>query len=617
MNTLSPGVNVRESSFDFYVSQRSTTACGMMGVAQRGPINAPTLITSWEQFVKRFGGYLANYDLAYAVRSFFDNGGKQLYVNRVCHYSDITDRTTLAAAKSDVTIKDRSGARATKNTGVASTDLITWRAVHPGTAGNSITVTLAESGSNTVLSIGVNSNAITVNLATDEEGDAISTVTEVLAAVAASAAASALVTATSTDTGVVSAATLTTLTGGQAASDSLTITALDEGTWGDSLTIEVQDGTRNPSGEFNLVVRYKNAIVETFSNLSLDSDDANYAAIATGKSEYIRVSVDATAPLGAVKRPATGTFSLTGGDDGLTSLDDTDYIGDQAAHTGLYGFDDIFDLSLIAMPGITSGAVINAALGYAELRKDVFVIADAPKGADSSKALEFRRGTGEYSHTAFNSSYGALYWPALRIIDPVTRLEKVVPVSGAIAGCYVRSDEARRVFGAPAGVEVGRIFGSGVVGVEYQTQRADRDALYPEGVNVVAVFPDSGITIWGQRTLQAESSSTDRVNVRRLLIWLERSIGDASRWVTFRPNLPETWRALLRLVVPFLQNVKSEGGLYDYRVQCDEGINTPEVQDRNELRCRIFVKPTKTAEFIELEFVKTDSGTDFTEIFNG
>jgi len=308
-----------------------------------------------------------------------------------------------------------------------------------------------------------------------------------------------------------------------------------------------------------------------------------------------------------------GQFSLTDGDDGLTGLADEDYIGDHSQHTGFSAFEDVFDLNLLCIPGVTTGAVLNAALTYAELRKDVFCILDTPMGLTPQEALDFRRGQGGYSHEAFNSSYGAVYWPWLRIQDPVSGHEKLVPPSGAVAGCYARNDQKAYVWSAPAGIDRGRVFN--VQGVAYLTQRADRDVLYPEGINVIAVFPDSGVNVWGQRTLLQQPSAVDRVNVRRLMIYMERAVGDSSRFVTFEPNHPRTWRALLRLINPFLQDVKSNGGVYDYRVQCDAETNPPAVQDRNEIVTRVFVKPTKTAEFVELNFVMTDTGSDFKEIF--
>ena len=139
--------------------------------------------------------------------------------------------------------------------------------------------------------------------------------------------------------------------------------------------------------------------------------------------------------------------------------------------------------------------------------------------------------------------------------------------------------------------------------------------IYLEGVNVIASFPDTGINICGQKALQSQPSALDRVNVRRLMMYIEEAIAESSRFVVFEPNNPQTWRALIQPINPFLQGIKDKGGFYDFAAQCDEETNTPTVIDRNELVARIFVKSTKTAEFIELNFVLTATGADFKEIF--
>jgi phage tail sheath protein FI len=294
-------------------------------------------------------------------------------------------------------------------------------------------------------------------------------------------------------------------------------------------------------------------------------------------------------------------------------LDDADYSGDPSQHTGFYAFDEIDALNLIMVPGVTTAEVIHAGVTYAENRQDLMLLAEAPIHLEPLEAVDFRKGQGMYSHGAFNSSYAALYYPWIEINDPVTGKRKLVPPSGAVAGCYARSDKKAHVWYAPAGIDRGRIFNALSLG--YKTSRGERDVLYPEGVNVIASFPDSGINIWGQKTLQSQPSALDRVNVRRLMMFIEEAIAESSRFVVFEPNNPQTWRALIRLINPFMQDIKDKGGLYDFAVQCDEETNTPAVIDRNELVARVFVKPTKTAEFIELNFVLTATGADFKEIF--
>ena len=318
-------------------------------------------------------------------------------------------------------------------------------------------------------------------------------------------------------------------------------------------------------------------------------------------------------PSAASERPALGEYALAGGGNGLEDMTDADYIGDPSQHTGIYAFDEIDAVNMLMIPGVTTAPVFVAAIAYCENRKDLMLIADTPILLEPLEAVDFRKGQGMYSHAAFNSSYAALYYPWVEISDPMTGQKKLVPPCGAVAGCYARSDEKTQVWFAPAGIDRGRVFNALSVG--HKTSRGERDVLYPEGVNVIAVFPDTGINIWGQRTLQSQPSALDRVNVRRLMMYMEEAIAESSRFVVFEPNYPQTWRALKRLINPFLQDIKEKGGLYDFAVQCDEETNTPAARDRYEIICRVFVKPTKTAEFVELNFVLTTTGADFTEIF--
>jgi hypothetical protein len=611
---LSPGIYTREVDFSFYVKQISTSSCGMVGVAERGPINKPVLVTSWEQFINKFGSYIQVGYLAYAARAFFDNGGSVLFVNRIAHLTDPTNRNTLTAVKAQAILKDRRVATAMLASGTIGSDRIAWRAIQPGVAGNAVSVELVVAGNDTPLSVEVLGEAVTVNLATDGAGDPVSTADQVVAAVTGTPEAAALVTAETQDTGVVQAAAAANLSGGMDALDTLKVRAADEGTWGDRLSVQVEDGSLDPTGAFNLVVRHKGEVVEVFKDLSMDETAPNHVEIAVNeRSDYITLEDLGTASGLPADRPVIGVFDLSGGDDGVTGLDDADYSGDPSQHTGFYAFDEIDALNLIMVPGVTTAEVIHAGVTYAENRQDLMLLAETPIHLEPLEAVDFRKGQGMYSHGAFNSSYAALYYPWIEINDPVTGKRKLIPPSGAVAGCYARSDKKAHVWYAPAGIDRGRIFNALSLG--YKTSRGERDVLYPEGVNVIASFPDSGINIWGQKTLQSQPSALDRVNVRRLMMFIEEAIAESSRFVVFEPNNPQTWRALIRLINPFMQDIKDKGGLYDFAVQCDEETNTPAVIDRNELMARVFVKPTKTAEFIELNFVLTATGADFKEIF--
>ncbi len=610
---LSPGVYTRETDFSFYIKQISTAACGMIGIAEKGPINKPTLVTSWEQFVRKFGSYINDGYLAYAARAFFDNGGQVLYVNRVAHYEYPDELDSLQAIKAQAMLMDREAVAASLTTGTAGTNRITWRAKNVGSLGNNIQITVIKSGNSTPLSVSVAGQNITVNLATDASGNATSTTYQVIAAVNGYAAASALVIASTFDSGVVAAVTATRLTGGADVRPSVMISATSEGAWGNSLAIEISDSSLDAANLFNLVVRYKGDVVEAFRDLSMDSAHASYVeTMINERSEYITVEDSEMTATPALRRPLAGTFSMGFGDDGLMYMEDYDYFGDQGVHTGFYAFDSVEDLNLVLVPGITTVDVIQAGIAYAEGRKDLLFIMEPPVYLEPLEVVDFRKGQGMFYHAAFNSSYSALYYPWIEISDPLTGKRKLVPPTGAVAGCIARSDEKTDVWYAPAGIDRGRVFNA--LSLAYKTSRGERDVLYAAGINVIASFPDTGINIWGQKTLQSQSSATDRINVRRLMMYVEEAISQSSRFVVFEPNNSQTWRALVRLITPFLTNIKSKGGFYDFRVQCDEESNPPAVIDRNEMVCRVFVKPTKTAEFVELNFILTATGANFREV---
>ncbi len=610
---LSPGVYTRETDFSFYIKQISTSACGMIGIAEKGPINKPTLVTSWEQFIRKFGSYTNDGYLAYAARSFFDNGGQVLYVNRVAHYQIQSEPTSLLAAKSQATLMNREGVAASATTGTAGVNQITWRARTVGLAGNSIRITLVESGIDTELSVSVSEQAITVNLATNGSGVATSTVFAVTNAVNADPAASLLVQAVGIDFDEVSGVGLTSLSGGIDGRSAVEVSALSEGAWGDELRVEIADSTLDATILFNLTVRLGDEVVEVFKDLSMDPNHPRYVETAVNEiSEFVTIR-DLEVPVTtALKRPAVGGYGLTDGEDGVANIQDSDYIGEPAIHTGLYAFDEIDALNILVIPGVTTAQVIHAGIAYAEGRKDLLFIAEAPIYLEPLEVVDFRKGQGLYTHAAFNSSYAALYYPWIEISDPLNGKKKLVPPTGAVAGCIARSDEKAEVWYAPAGIDRGRVFNA--LSLAYKTSRGERDVLYPEGVNVIASFTDTGINVWGQRTLQSQPSATDRINVRRLMMYVEEAISQSSRFVVFEPNNSQTWRALVRLITPFLQNIKSKGGFYDFRVQCDDETNTAQMIDSNQMVCRVFVKPTRTAEFVELNFILTATGAAFREV---
>jgi phage tail sheath protein FI len=208
-----------------------------------------------------------------------------------------------------------------------------------------------------------------------------------------------------------------------------------------------------------------------------------------------------------------------------------------------------------------------------------------------------------------NTSYAASYWPWVQVVDPNTAQLVWVPASTLVAGVYAYNDNVSEPWFAPAGINRGGL--STVVRAERKLTQAQRDTLYINKVNPIATFPGTGVVVYGQKTLQTRASALDRVNVRRLLISLKSYIGQVANNLVFEQNTIATRNAFLAQVNPFMESVQQRQGLYAFKVIMDSSNNTPDVIDRNQLVGQIYLQPTKTAEFIYLNFNILPTGVSF------
>jgi phage tail sheath protein FI len=250
-----------------------------------------------------------------------------------------------------------------------------------------------------------------------------------------------------------------------------------------------------------------------------------------------------------------------------------------------------------------------------EARHDCMAIIDPPTGLSPSEVVDWHNGTGTFNdHAAYNSSYAATYYPWVKIYDAVAREYIFTPPSGHVLAVYAYTDYNAETWFAPAGLRRGRVISG--VDVAHSCSPGEMDLLYGDGnaVNPIADFRQQGIVVWGQRTLQRSPTALDRVNVRRLLLYLRKVITTAAGYLVFEPNDPITWKSFGHLVIPYLDDVRQRRALYDFRVKCDETTNTPTVIDRNEMRAQILLKPVKAAEFIQIDFVITSTGANFDEV---
>jgi hypothetical protein len=415
------------------------------------------------------------------------------------------------------------------------------------------------------------------------------------------------------------------------------------------------------SGTFSLVIRQGNdtnqnpSILETYPNLSLDPNSPNYIARVIGDqtvtvqtdgstsylqysgsypnaSRYIRVkSVGLKTPnyLNNAGLPASqqyqdfipvaqsGSFGSAQGNlvtanmKMYQNIDNTNSQGvtgsDYNTALSLMSNSDEYKFNVITTPGLilensTQTSALTNMISISENRGDVISVIDLKNYGSTIVGTTSTAG-------AVNSSYAAAYWPWLQTTDPNTGQLVWVPASTMIPGVYAYNDRVSEAWFAPAGINRG---GLGTVRqAERKLSQSDRDTLYSSKVNPIATFPGRGVVVFGQKTLQTQASALDRVNVRRLLIALKSYISQVADNLVFEQNTVATRNQFLSQVNPYLDSVQQRQGLYAFRVVMDDTNNTADVIDRNQLIGAIYLQPTKTAEFIYLNFNILPTGATF------
>lgn len=403
----------------------------------------------------------------------------------------------------------------------------------------------------------------------------------------------------------------------------LAVEALSKGKWGNRVTIIIEDASdnqkKNDQGEieqvdpklFKLTVKYQEAdafkaeyegddVVEVYDRVSL----FDVVAKVNAASSFVNLKLLTELPtteneiISYQLRPVSGVYPLIdGSDDGTETGDfvDADFIA------GLNTLESVEDVNMIAIPDKAGDReIILEGLRFCKQRKDCFFIADPPFSQTITGVLDFKNATGDYQGNAFNSSYGALYYPWIYINDPLTKRKKLIPPSGLVAGTYAYTDTIRGVHKAPAGIYEGKL--DWAVGVETVVTKAQQELLNPEGINVIRSFTD-GICIWGARTL-ASDSEWQYINIRRLFMYVEKTIERATQWVVFEPNEPGLWGKVSRNLTAFLTRVWRDGALFGsspeeaFYVKVDAENNPPADRDLGILNIEVGIAPVKPAEFV-------------------
>jgi len=426
----------------------------------------------------------------------------------------------------------------------------------------------------------------------------------------------------------------------------------------DNLRWEIQSPNTS-SGTFSVIIRRGNdstnskSVVEAFSNLSLDPKASNYIARVIGDqtqtlqgagsadpylqtsgkypnaSRYVRVSsvglktTDYLDNNGVAKAEyvdfipvaQSGTFGdaegsiLTGTGkyyENITSTDTQGLVGGNYTDAiNILSNKDDFRFNVISTPGLYHAdytSTLNTLVSSIESRGDAIVVMDLVGYGGTPTSVTS-------AASALDTSYAASYWPWLMMTDPGTGQLVWVPASTLIPGVYASNDNSAEAWFAPAGINRG---GLGTVNqAERKLTQANRDTCYQGKVNPIATFPGRGVVVFGQKTLQTKATALDRVNVRRLLIELKSYISQVADNLVFEQNTAATRNTFLSAVNPYLESVQQRQGLYAFKVVMDDSNNTADVIDRNELIGAIYVQPTKTAEFIYLDFNILPTGATF------
>ena len=559
---LSPGVLVTEKDLTLLVPSVSTTAGGFAGAFQWGPANEVVTVDSETTLVERFGKPNDNTFVDFFTAANFLSYGNNLQLIRAINGATALNSVGSAntASSSAVLVENEDDYDQNHSSGSLSLE---WAAKYPGLLGNSLKVSLCDSNT-----------FATWEFATNFD-DAPNTSTY--------------------------AATV----GG--ANDELHVIVVDEdgawtGTRGEVLErfsfVSKASDAKLPDGTSNF---YKNVINNRSKYIWWLGHTGNVVSRNWGSQAAGTDFADTLSHSGNV------SVSLVGG-----TASETATAGNIQTAFSVFANDELFDISLIPTGGATAATVTHVINNVAEVRLDCVVFCSPEQadvvdnaGSEATDVVAFRNSLPSSSYAVMDSGYKYQY-------DRYNDVYRYVPLNGDTAGLAVRTDFIADPWFSPAGFNRGQI--KNVVKLPFSPKKTDRDTLYKKGVNPVVTFPGQGTILFGDKTLLAKPSAFDRINVRRLFIVLEKAIATASKFQLFEFNDSFTRAQFRNLVEPFLRDVQGRRGITDFRVVCDETNNTAEVIDRNEFVADIFVKPSRSINFIQLNFVATRTGISFEEV---
>lgn len=399
-------------------------------------------------------------------------------------------------------------------------------------------------------------------------------------------------------------ATRTITDGEQTPTDVLKVSGESPGTYHNSTVIVIENANQQ-SKTFDLKVIRNNRVLETFLEVSVDPASPKFAERIINQEPFLKSRNIVVDVLDETKVPQDGTYALTGGSNGLTGIDDTDFVGDAAAQNGLYALDEVPEIFTLCIPGKTSANIFNESTNYVlnNRNRNVgdftadFFISDLPPGMTPWEAVQFAR---QYLN---RHSLNALYYPWVIQRDRGVRYD---PTVGYVAAVYSKNDQIFGPWRAPAGMR----YPLNIDGLAYNVKNADQELLYPQGINSLLRKPQ-GFYIWGVRTGGAvggggvdSGTAFMHVSTQRLFNLVKKSIKDGTQWAVFEPNGPVTWQRLKDSAESYLLFLHSMGAFAGFTpeesffVKVDRETNPPHLRERGILHGIIGIAPVKPAEFI-------------------
>ena len=559
--SVSPGVTTSEIDNTFLTGQPTQAGAAIVGPTVKGPVEVPTLVTSYADYVNRFGDVLVSgsntysYFTSISAYNYFQNGGKSLIVARVVtgsytpatsttisNYINVASSSFALETISEGVLMNNSGSETSGALASGSKDNVRWEITNSNTSSGTFNVIVRRGDDK-------DANKIILESWNNVSLDPYSSryISKVI---------------------------------GDQVVEYNTVTSQVEVTTGSFINqsryVRVKNVTPTPNYLNNL------GLPVSAYTASIPKDGSGSFSGATG---------DILGGANFYENISTQTQGLTAGcyDNMVTALSNK----------------DAYQFNVLSTPGLLNEyhtSTISTLITNTQNRGDNLYVVDL---VDYSGTLT----DATVQATTRDTSYAATYWPWVRIVDPGTGRQVWVPASALIPGVYAYNDKVSAPWFAPAGINRGGL--SSVLSAKLKLSQADRDTLYSNNINPIATFPRTGVSVFGQKTLQKGASALDRVNVRRLLIELKSYISQVADTLVFEQNTITTRNNFLARVNPYLQTIQQKQGLYAFKVIMDETNNTPDVVDRNQLIGQIYVQPSRTAEFIALDFILQPTGATF------